>query len=200
MGDFNGDGYINQADIDLIVPHFGETPSSPGWNPVFDIYPDQKIDMRDIAICTNNQGKDIWTTFPTQYTLSISSGIGGTTDPPNGSYLYDEGTLVKVTAYPSQGYIFNYWTYDVISITNPITLTITENRTLYPYFKSTAPPPPPPPPPVEPPPVEPPPRSDSLAARSVGPFGVPSCLLHQFWRLRERVFSKEVHKKLHPLV
>jgi len=46
----------------------------------------------------------------------------------------------------------------------------------------------------------PPPPPGSLAARSVGPFGVPSCLLHQFWRLRERFISKEVHKKLHPLV
>lgn len=143
MGDFNQDGYIDQADLDLITPHYGETASSPNWNPLFDVYTDGKIDMKDIAICANNQGLNIWDTFPTQYVLGISSGLGGVTDPPNGSYTYNEGTVVNVTAYPAAGYVFDYWAYDAISYENPISITINENRTLYPFFKSSAPPPPP---------------------------------------------------------
>ena len=55
-------------------------------------------------------------------------------------------------------------------------------------------------PPPTPPPTPPSTPGGSLAARSIGPFGVPSALLHQLWRLRERVIRPEVHKKLHPLV
>jgi len=79
---------------------------------------------------------------PPQYVLSISSNVGGVTDPPNGSYTYDEGTVVNVTALPAAGFVFDYWVYDVISYANPISITINENRTLYPFFKSSAPPPP----------------------------------------------------------
>lgn len=42
--------------------------------------------------------------------------------------------------------------------------------------------------------------SRSAAARTIGPLGIPLALLHQLWLLRERFISKEVHKKLHPLV
>ena len=42
--------------------------------------------------------------------------------------------------------------------------------------------------------------SKSMAARTVGPLGLPSSVLHGLWVLRERYIRKEVHKKLHPLV
>lgn len=48
--------------------------------------------------------------------------------------------------------------------------------------------------------VTPPPKPKTFGARTIGPFGVPSALLHQLWILRERTIRKEVHKKLHPLV
>lgn len=51
-----------------------------------------------------------------------------------------------------------------------------------------------------PPPPPPPPPSPTIAARNIGTLGVPSVLLYRLWRLRERFISKEVHKKLHPLV
>ena len=40
----------------------------------------------------------------------------------------------------------------------------------------------------------------SAAARTIGPLGVPSALLHELWRLRERFIRPEVHRRLHPLV
>jgi hypothetical protein len=42
--------------------------------------------------------------------------------------------------------------------------------------------------------------SRTLAARTIGPLGVPKALLHQLWRLRERFIRPEVHRKLHPIV
>lgn len=47
---------------------------------------------------------------------------------------------------------------------------------------------------------EPPTPKPSFAARSIGPLGVPTALLHQLWKLREKVIRPEVHKKLHPIV
>ncbi len=45
-----------------------------------------------------------------------------------------------------------------------------------------------------------PPPSKSVAARSIGPLALPAVIVHELWRLRERYISKEVHRKLHPLV
>lgn len=44
------------------------------------------------------------------------------------------------------------------------------------------------------------PPSKSVAARSIGPLALPAVVVHGLWRLRERYISKEVHRKLHPLV
>ena len=42
--------------------------------------------------------------------------------------------------------------------------------------------------------------SKSMAARTVGPLGLPASVVHVLWVLRERYIRKEVHKKLHPLI
>jgi hypothetical protein len=48
--------------------------------------------------------------------------------------------------------------------------------------------------------VPPPAPVKSLAARSIGPFGLPAAVVHLLWLARERLIKPEVHKKLHPLV
>ena len=47
---------------------------------------------------------------PTQYTLTVSAGEGGTVSTEGGTY--DEGTNVTVTATPSEGYEFIGWEGD----------------------------------------------------------------------------------------
>ena len=44
-----------------------------------------------------------------QVTLSIDAGIGGTTSPIPGNYIYDLGSQVTISASPRNGYIFEYW-------------------------------------------------------------------------------------------
>ena len=44
---------------------------------------------------------------PTQYTLTVSAGEGGTVSTEGGTY--DEGTEVTITATPNEGYIFIGW-------------------------------------------------------------------------------------------
>jgi hypothetical protein len=68
-----------------------------------------------------------------QYTLSISSSSGGTTNPLPGDHLYDSGTDVEVNALPDSGYRFSQWTGDVPvghETDNPITITVDADKSI----------------------------------------------------------------------
>ena len=64
---------------------------------------------------TSDQSNQDYTGTRIQYTLTISSGEGGTTQPSQGSYNYDCGTLVEITATAASGYEFSEWSGDVPS-------------------------------------------------------------------------------------
>ena len=52
-----------------------------------------------------------------QYNLNISSTAGGTvTTPGEGTFTYDEGTLVELVAEADEGYLFVNWTGDISTI------------------------------------------------------------------------------------
>ncbi len=69
------------------------------------------------------------------YTLTITTKVGGTTDPFPGVYNYIAGTILNVTAIPETGYSFGYWLLDGIKRTeNPITVVMDSNHTLEAYF------------------------------------------------------------------
>jgi hypothetical protein len=56
---------------------------------------------------------------PAHYTLTISSTEGGTvTTPSEGTFTYDEGTVVNLVATPDADYRFVNWTGDVGTIAN----------------------------------------------------------------------------------
>ncbi len=68
----------------------------------------------------------------TQATVIISESIGGSTDPVSGTYNYDDGTPVILTANPDAegGYIFYRWVISTdasndTETNNPFTLTVT---------------------------------------------------------------------------
>ena len=72
---------------------------------------------------------------PPQRTLIINSAVGGTTTPPPGTYTYDEGTVVTVTAYPDAGYLFSHWILDSQTNTsNPIDIIMDRDYELTPVF------------------------------------------------------------------
>jgi hypothetical protein len=67
---------------------------------------------------------------PIQYNLTISSTFSGSvTVPGEGTFTYDEGTVVSLVAEPKEGCLFHYWTGDVDTIAgvNAATTTITMN-------------------------------------------------------------------------
>ena len=60
-----------------------------------------------------------------QYTLSVSSGDGGSV---SGGGTFAEGTQVSLTATPSSGYSFSEWSNG--STTNPLTVTLNSNTSI----------------------------------------------------------------------
>ena len=56
IGDINGDGTINQQDLNLLMQEYGLTPDSPTWNPNADLNQDNKVDEQDLYILGQNYG------------------------------------------------------------------------------------------------------------------------------------------------
>ncbi len=65
-----------------------------------------------------------------QYTISISAEKGGIVSISGGTF--EEGSTVKITATPDNGYVFKSWSNG--STDNPLTIEITQNTTLMASF------------------------------------------------------------------
>jgi len=62
------------------------------------------------------------------YTLSVSASDGGNVDPSSGTH--NENSTVVVTATPSTGFEFTGWSGDASGTDNPLTVTMTGNKTI----------------------------------------------------------------------
>jgi len=83
---------------------------------------------------------------PPMYNLTISvSPLGsGFTSPAVGTYSYEEGTSVEVTATPLGDYLFGNWSLDgIVYSSNPLTVFMDSNHQLQAVFEEEEPPPPP---------------------------------------------------------
>ena len=69
---------------------------------------------------------------PTQYTLTVTAGEGGTVSTEGGTY--DEGTSVTITATPKEGYEFVGWEGDDSNSAN-ISITLNSNTSLEATFQ-----------------------------------------------------------------
>ena len=69
--------------------------------------------------------------------LAIHAGTGGTTNPTPGTYAYDIGTGVGVTAIPDTSYEFSEWSGDITGTENPITITMDEDKSVSSNFIRT---------------------------------------------------------------
>ena len=69
---------------------------------------------------------------PTQYTLTVSAGEGGSISTEGGTY--DEGTNINISAQVIQGYVFTGW--DDGSISNPKTVALNQDTSLRASFMS----------------------------------------------------------------
>jgi hypothetical protein len=70
------------------------------------------------------------------YTLTITTTAGGTTNPAPGTYTFASGSSVNVTAMPYNNYKFVRWELDGSNVTdNPITVQMNGNHTLSAAFQ-----------------------------------------------------------------
>jgi len=80
------------------------------------------------------------------FTLTIVAAVGGTTDPAPGSYQYESGSEVFISANPQDGYEFDYWLINgVKTLARQFWLTIDQNIEMTAYFTTITVPPTPPP-------------------------------------------------------
>ena len=86
---------------------------------------------------TMDSDKFITANFILPCILTIAAGTGGTTNPEQGSYTYDYGTQVTVTAIPSSGYQFSGWSGDASGMSNPVTITVDADKSILANFTQT---------------------------------------------------------------
>lgn len=79
---------------------------------------------------------------PPTYDLTITTTVGGTTDPAPGTYSYTANSTVQVTAFPEAGYLFDHWELDDVNVgsANPYTVLMDKDHTLKAVFSPIPPP------------------------------------------------------------
>jgi endo-1,4-beta-xylanase len=68
------------------------------------------------------------------YTLDVGISGNGSTSVSAGSHSYKSGTAVTITATPSQGSVFSGWSGAFTGNTNPLTITMSSNKSLTAMF------------------------------------------------------------------
>jgi parallel beta-helix repeat protein len=66
------------------------------------------------------------------YSLTITTTVGGTTDPVSGIYGYTANSTVQVAAIPEANYLLSHWELDSVNVgsANPYTVLMDEDHTL----------------------------------------------------------------------
>ena len=112
------------------------TPAS-GWR--FDHWEGDASGTSTTVTITMNSNKNITAYFsqlpPTQHTFSINVSGQGTTNPGSGTYTYDEGIQVTISATPASGWTFDHWGGDASSSSSTFVITIDSNKSVTAYFK-----------------------------------------------------------------
>ncbi|MGH7492998.1 MAG: InlB B-repeat-containing protein [bacterium] len=112
-----------------------------GWQ--FNGWSDDLTGSTNPATITMNANKHVTATFTqlpaTQYTMTVNSVGSGSValNPPGG--IYNEGTVVTLTATPASGWQFSGWSGDLPGSTNPATITIDANKNVTATFTVSGP-------------------------------------------------------------
>ena len=72
------------------------------------------------------------------YTLHVEVSEGQGSTNPSGDNDYQYNTVVSITATPDNGYVFSGWTGFQDSSDNPITVTMSQDITLYAHFSQSS--------------------------------------------------------------
>ncbi len=117
------------------------TQTAPGGNPpgtqfVFTAWSDGSTTNSRTIIVGGSAPVTYTANFQTQYQLVLTASptTGGTLSPAAGTYYYNAGTPVSITATPAAGYLFNAWGAGLEGTANPQTLTMNTAYTVTAFF------------------------------------------------------------------
>jgi outer membrane protein assembly factor BamB/ABC-type transport system substrate-binding protein len=90
----------------------------------------------DLTIVVSSDGSAYTAFYQAKHHLTITTTIGGTTEPTTGDHSYWEGTEVTITAEPSFRYLLDHWELDGLNIggLNPIGVTMYTDHALRAVF------------------------------------------------------------------
>jgi beta-lactamase superfamily II metal-dependent hydrolase len=71
----------------------------------------------------------------TTHDLAVSGNGQGTTNPSVGTYKYDSGTQVTITASPASGWKFDHWSGDASGTSPTIVITMDSDKDVTAYFE-----------------------------------------------------------------
>ena len=132
-GDFNGDGYVDAADLQLLGDHWHFVDTDPGWDPIYDLVPDGIIDAADLQVFGDHWHEG---TPPTPLLVKVKDGKGPN---ENAGIVFDldattsgnqnltsipsqpVGTMIRLDVYCTG--VNNLDTYEFEVIYNPTELT-----------------------------------------------------------------------------
>ena len=102
------------------------------WNTTSGLFP-----SRFGIIIVPADGGNITAVYNTEYLISLTTTIGGTTTPPPNDYWEVYNTVFQITAVPSANYKFDHWEVNSISHgdNNPFFLNVNETCTVKAYFE-----------------------------------------------------------------
>lgn len=77
-----------------------------------------------------------------EFNVTITTGLGGETNPLPGAYEVDEGEIFTVEAIAYTGYTFDHWEGDISSISKKVSFQVNQNMSIVAMFIEVTPPPP----------------------------------------------------------
>ena len=121
-----GGNYISGTTVTLTpVPNFGYKFVDWSGDDALDI-----INTGGVYTIVMDEDKTVYANFAAipQYTLttSVTPEDGGSISPSSGTFY--EGTVVTLTATHASGFVFSNWAGDLSGSTNPITLTMDDDK------------------------------------------------------------------------
>jgi len=129
----NGNGTVARNPTNAVYPQGAVVTitalPAPGWS--FDSWSGDAAGSTNPLNVTMGGNKTITANF-SQVTLTVNVTGQGSVSPSGGSF--SNGTVVQLTATPSNGWYFFQWTGDAAGFANPLNLTLTSNKTVTAVF------------------------------------------------------------------
>jgi predicted secreted protein len=117
--------FINESNAGVF-----NTDISPENTDVAAVDPELYVDMDDLFFyqeATDTADFELCSDKPL---LAILTASGGTTDPMPGTYVYDLGTEIDITAIPESNYRFQEWSGDASGQSNPLKITLDSDKSV----------------------------------------------------------------------